>query len=42
MCDNGPMFGPGGTGFLRFKQATQRANITKALSRLGDAFRDLQ
>ena len=40
--NNGPMFGPGGTGFLRFNLATQRANITKALSRLGDAFRDLQ
>jgi len=38
----GTDFGLGGEGFMRFNIGTQRANITEALSRLHDAFGDLQ
>ncbi len=38
----GTDFGLGGDGFMRFNIGTQRANITEALSRLHDAFGDLQ
>jgi cysteine-S-conjugate beta-lyase len=38
----GPTFGAGGEGFMRFNIATPRARITEAITRLHDAFRDVQ
>ena len=38
----GPTFGAGGEGFMRFNIATPRARISDAVSRLQEAFRDLQ
>ncbi len=38
----GPQFGPGGETWLRFNIATPRPILEEALSRLNDAFRDLQ
>lgn len=40
--NHGPSFGTGGESRLRFNIATQRARIVDAVSRLQDAFRDLQ
>ena len=41
-ASHGPQFGLGGEGRMRFNLGTQRANIIEALSRLHDAFGDLQ
>jgi cystathionine beta-lyase len=41
-ANHGPTFGKGGETFLRFNFATQRARIAEAVSRLQEAFRDLQ
>lgn len=38
----GPDFGPGGETFMRFNLATQRYRVEEAVSRLQDAFEDLQ
>lgn len=38
----GPEFGPGGQSFLRFNLATQKARVTEAVTRLQEAFSDLQ
>jgi len=38
----GQAFGTGGAGFVRFNLATTRANVTLAISRLQNAFMDLQ
>jgi cystathionine beta-lyase len=38
----GPTFGTGGESFLRFNFATPRARVKEAVSRLHDAFADLQ
>ncbi len=38
----GPTFGKGGETFLRFNIGTQRSRIVEAISRLQDAFSDLQ
>jgi len=38
----GPDFGPGGETFLRFNLATQKARIEEAVTRLQEAFSDLQ
>ena len=40
--NHGPSFGTGGETFLRFNIATPRARIKEAISRLQDAFADLQ
>lgn len=41
-ASHGATFGTGGASFLRFNLATQRAHITEAVSRLKDAFADMQ
>lgn len=41
-ASHGSSFGPGGTGFMRINLATQRSRVTEAVSRLQDAFGDLQ
>ena len=40
--NDGPTFGKGGEPFLRFNLGTPKANVEKAVSRLKDAFADLQ
>ncbi|WP_425041083.1 MalY/PatB family protein [Primorskyibacter sp. S187A] len=40
--NQGSIFGTGGESFLRFNIATQRRNVEEAVSRLHDAFKDLQ
>jgi cystathionine beta-lyase len=40
--NHGPTFGSGGEDFLRFNLATPRARVEEAVSRLKDAFSDLQ
>lgn len=40
--NDGPTFGTGGEQFLRFNLGTPRANVEEAVSRLQDAFSDLQ
>ncbi|VAW03911.1 Bifunctional PLP-dependent enzyme with beta-cystathionase and maltose regulon repressor activities [hydrothermal vent metagenome] len=40
--NHGPAFGSGGDNFLRFNLATPRAHVEEAVSRLKDAFSDLQ
>ncbi|KCV82195.1 aminotransferase, class I and II [Actibacterium atlanticum] len=40
--NHGPTFGRGGEGYLRFNFAMPRAQIEQAISRLQDAFADLQ
>jgi cystathionine beta-lyase len=39
---DGPTFGTGGEGFLRFNLGTQRARVEEAVARLQAAFSDLQ
>lgn len=41
-ANHGPTFGTGGESFLRFNIATPRARVIEAVSRLKDAFADLQ
>jgi cystathionine beta-lyase len=41
-ANHGPSFGSGGENFLRFNIATPRARVEEAVSRLKDAFSDLQ
>ncbi|MGO4741327.1 MalY/PatB family protein [Bosea sp. 2KB_26] len=41
-ASHGATFGSGGDNFLRFNLATQRANVAEAVSRLKDAFADMQ
>lgn len=41
-ANHGASFGVGGEAFLRFNLATPRARVSEAVSRLQDAFRDLQ
>ena len=41
-ANHGNAFGAGGDSFLRFNIATQRRNITAAVTRLAEAFADLQ
>lgn len=41
-ANHGPTFGKGGDSFLRFNFATPRARVEQAVSRLQDAFGDLQ
>lgn len=41
-ANHGPAFGLGGETFLRFNFATRRALVEEAVSRLGEAFSDLQ
>jgi cystathionine beta-lyase len=38
----GPTFGKGGENFLRFNIGTQHSRVIEAVSRLQDAFSDLQ
>lgn len=38
----GPMFGTGGSGFVRMNFATRRANVVEAVQRIQQAFSDLQ
>lgn len=40
--NHGPTFGSGGENFLRFNFATQRSRLEEAISRVQDAFSDLQ
>lgn len=40
--NHGPSFGTGGESFLRFNLATPRANVEAAVTRLAQAFSDLQ
>ncbi len=40
--NQGPAFGPGGAGFLRFNLATPRPILDEALERLDEAFADLR
>ena len=40
--NDGPTFGTGGAGFLRFNLATPRARVTEAVDRLRTAFADIQ
>ncbi|MEO0911445.1 MAG: MalY/PatB family protein [Pseudomonadota bacterium] len=40
--NHGPTFGKGGEAFLRLNFATQRARVEEAVSRIQDAFSDLQ
>lgn len=40
--NDGPVFGPGGEGHLRFNFGTQRARVKDAVARLQKAFSDLQ
>lgn len=40
--NHGDTFGPGGESFLRFNFATPRARVAEAVSRLQEAFSDLQ
>jgi cystathionine beta-lyase len=40
--NQGPAFGPGGVGFLRFNLATPRPILDEALGRLDEAFADLR
>ena len=40
--NHGPTFGKGGETFLRFNFATQRSRLEEAISRVQDAFSDLQ
>jgi cystathionine beta-lyase len=40
--NHGPTFGAGGAGFLRFNLATPRSRVVEAVSRLRDAFADIQ
>ncbi len=40
--NHGPTFGKGGETYLRFNFATQRARLREAISRLQEAFADLQ
>ncbi len=40
--NHGPTFGKGGENFLRFNFATPRARVGEAVSRIQDAFADLQ
>ena len=40
--NQGPAFGPGGAGFLRFNLATPRPILDEALGRLDEAFADLR
>lgn len=40
--NHGPTFGAGGEGFLRFNLATPRARVVEAVSRLREAFADIQ
>ena len=41
-ANHGPTFGSGGEEFLRFNLATPRARVEEAVSRMKDAFSDLQ
>ncbi len=41
-ASDGPVFGTGGEGFIRFNIGTNRSRINEAVSRLQDAFSDLQ
>ena len=41
-ANHGHTFGKGGDSFLRFNIATPRARVAEAVSRLQDAFADLQ
>ena len=41
-ANHGPTFGKGGEGHLRFNIATPRARVEEAVSRLTEAFSDLQ
>ena len=41
-ANHGASFGKGGEAFLRFNLAMPRARVAEAVSRLQDAFRDLQ
>lgn len=41
-ANQGPSFGTGGAGFLRFNLGTPRARIAEAVTRLQAAFADLQ
>lgn len=41
-ANRGPSFGTGGAGFMRFNLATPRARIEAAVTRLQEAFADLQ
>ena len=40
--NHGPTFGTGGETFLRFNIGTQRANVTRAVAAMQEAFSDLQ
>lgn len=40
--NHGPTFGTGGEGFLRFNLGTPRSRVIEAVSRLRDAFADIQ
>ncbi|MEM8730508.1 MAG: PatB family C-S lyase [Pseudomonadota bacterium] len=41
-ANQGPTFGKGGEGFVRFNLGTQRARVEEAVLRISDAFSDLQ
>jgi cystathionine beta-lyase len=41
-ANHGPTFGSGGESFLRFNLATPRSVVEQAVTRLSEAFGDLQ